>query len=235
MFASARNCSPWSLGALHELREVERLAERRQLVVEDILAPPLQQVVELLTYESGVVAADSGGQQLGEVQRLVEALASAGHAADVEQHHLAQHLADVAARVGVVAHIGHAHGREPLGAHLQDALLHVGRDPRIQPVRDDVVELAEVVRERAHVQRPELDIRETELRNDGLTVRDRRLRQVDPDEPTLGQAERHRNNVRATAAAELQEAAAFDRLPGACQTRLPWSQAGRGASAQRAG
>src|SRR5690606_16776620 len=83
------------------------------------------------------------------------------------EHHVAHDAAAVPARLGVVADVGHAVGGEVAAADVQHARLHLFRHPGVHPVADDVVELADVLRDVEDVEVAQLDVFHAE-RLDGL-------------------------------------------------------------------
>ena len=87
-------------------------------------------------------------QEAQQRPRLRDALARVGELGGVEDEHVAQRLAQAPAGQGVVADVGHAGRVERRAADRQQAIAHRGRHPRVDAVRDHVVEAARRRRER---------------------------------------------------------------------------------------
>ena len=133
---------------------------------------------------------------------------------------LAQHPAQVAAGVGGVGDVGDPVGGEVGAAGGEHRLAHRLGRPRVQPVRDHVVELAELaVGQREDVAHLEAQVVEPGRGRRRARLRDRAGREVDADRGRLGVGGRDARQVRARAAAELQH------------PRAPW--VGRGQPVQR--
>jgi hypothetical protein len=127
---------------------------------------------------------------------------------DVEAQHVARRVAQVGAGIGVVGDERDAVRRQAIGARREQRVARPGWDPRIDAVRDHVVEPAEVVRERLDVALEQPHVAGAELGGERGPAGDRLGGEVDADELAAGQAERHRDQVAAVAAAQLQHAAA---------------------------
>jgi len=81
------------------------------------------------------------------------------------------------------------------------------RQPRVHAVRDDEVELAGRGVERREVRFDELDVRQPEGADRSPPLLDRSRREVAADEAGAGQRHRHRDEVSAVVAADLEQAA----------------------------
>ena len=121
---------------------------------------------------------------------------------------VAQHAPEVAAGLRVVGDVG-----DPVRAssaardRRQQRVARVRRDPAVDAVGDDVVELAErAVGQLAHVALAQLDVGQPDLGDRGAALLDRLGGEVDADRADAGRRRRHRHQVAAGAAADLQHA-----------------------------
>ena len=124
------------------------------------------------------------------------------------QHHLAKNVPRVPARPRVVTQIHDALRRKQIAAERHETVANVGRNPRIESVRDDVVELAGIP----------IEIAEILLAQTQRSVASNRRwcdfppataarRKVHADKTTRRKKVRHRNQVAAVAAADFEHAA----------------------------
>jgi len=123
------------------------------------------------------------------------------------QHHLAQHLAGVPAGVGVVADEGDSRRCQQLTTHCHQLLTHVGRHPRIDPVRHNVIELAVFRPDLEDVRHLEGDVVELQSGHGSQSGGYWLIRQVDAGEVAGGQRVRHRNQVAGISASDLEHPA----------------------------
>ena len=132
-------------------------------------------------------------------------------AVELEGEQLAQGLAQPVAGQRVVADERDAAGRQHVRGEREQPLAHRVGHPRVDAVRDDVVE---ALLGRLEVLDPDLleaHVGEAELVRARSGQRDRAARQVEADEARLGQRERHAEQVAAVAAADLEHATARGR------------------------
>jgi hypothetical protein len=118
---------------------------------------------------------------------------------------LTQHLAQVTAGVGGVGEIGDAVGREVRAAGGQRRLAHRLADPRVEAVRDHIVELAELsVGQGEDVAHLEAQVVEPCCGRRRTRFRDRAGREIDPERGGIRARRGDAGEVRARAAPELQ-------------------------------
>jgi len=117
----------------------------------------------------------------------------------------------VTARINVVAHERHAVGREAVGDERQQAVPDLGRNPGIDPVRDDVVEPPGIRRKVGEIVHREGDVPQLEALGRAPPRGDRCRREVETDELAPRQPIGHRQQVCRIAARDLKYAAALDR------------------------
>ena len=96
--------------------------------------------------------------------------------------HLAQHLANVAAGIKVVADQGYARGRQPLPADCEQTVARVLRHPGINAVSNDVIELARLRAQIAQITGVDFDVAEAQGANVVASEGYRRRSQVDAQE-----------------------------------------------------
>src|SRR5215218_8655208 len=80
------------------------------------------------------------GEEFHQGFALANALPRVGHAAHVISHYAARNVTRVAPRITIVAHERDALGREVLTEYCEYLVTHDRRNPRIDAMRDDVVE-----------------------------------------------------------------------------------------------
>ena len=213
---------------VRELVEVHRVVDRRQVVVEQERRIAVGHLLELALHHGRVFVrrCSAAGEQPCQRLGLGDPLPRVGQVVDVEVQHLPHHPAQVAARIHVIAHERDAARREVLCKHREQAVPHLGRDPGIQPVRDDVVELAGVRPEVDQVARGERDVSQSQPRGRAPPRLDRSRGEVEADELALRQSVGHRQQVCRIAARDLEDAAAARSSPVSCRTAWRWSQAG---------
>src|SRR5579872_2777800 len=116
----------------------------------------------------------------------------------------------MAARVCVVADVRDAVWGEMGFADVEDPFANRRGHPRIQPMGDDVVELAKTRIEVHQIELLQADVREPELIDQLLATRDGRLCKINAGEMTLWQGERHGNQVSTIATGQFQNSATID-------------------------
>ena len=125
-----------------ELVEPHGIVDRRQIVVEQGIVTVLHDVFRLFVVDLREQAA-----------RFRDALRGVFDASRVVQQDLTDHLSRVAAGIDVVADERDALGRQAFAADGQQAVAHVRRNPGVEAVGEDVIELAFVRAEIAQVRR----------------------------------------------------------------------------------
>src|SRR6266481_3316399 len=114
---------------------------------------------------------------------------------DVKFHQVADHAAHVPAGISVVADVSHAVGRQVAAANRQDFVLHLGGNPGINPVANDVIVGPVVILDVHNALGFELDVGESQGVNNFLSHGDLSGRQVDAEEFALGQRQGHGDEV----------------------------------------
>jgi hypothetical protein len=147
------------------------------------------------------------GDEADDLPCLGDLLQGVGDAARIEGHQRARDLARAAARVGVVTDIGDAVRAQMRCADGENPLLDGRRDPRVQAVRDEIVERPEAPGNVLNVLVMEDDIAQPEGGRHRRPLRNCLRCQINADESTARQCERHRDKIRAVAAAQLQHMA----------------------------
>lgn len=131
------------LGSLHELVEVERLVDLLQVLVEDVAVAGLLDQVQLVLQQGTVGVRGLGhrvGQEGQQILRLLHLDVRLAELPGVIGEHVANHAAEMPARIRVVADVGHAARAELPRADFQDLLLDRRGNPRVHAVANDVVE-----------------------------------------------------------------------------------------------
>src|SRR5208283_1619855 len=126
------------------------------------------------------------------------------------EHHVAQHLANVTPRQRVVADVSYALGRQMIVRDSQNHVANWFGNPRINSVRDDVIELAELGANLHDVGRLQFQVLQAYLPGGFAAPEDRSLCKIEADKVTAGKRERHRNQIPAVAASNLKHAATVD-------------------------
>ena len=142
---------------------------------------------------------------------MLEPQLRAGDVPRLILQHPAHHLAQVATGEGVVADKSDAVRGQIRATDGHDLVAHRWRHPGVDPVSDDVVELAEAGVQIHDVEMVEVNVRQSQLGGQRLSGGDWHSGQVDPGEAAAGKRERHRNQVGAVATPQLQHAARFHR------------------------
>src|SRR5579872_1604277 len=196
---------------LDEIGEIGGEVRRHEFVMEQrpgiIVEHALHLILDERQHRLGVDIA-GGEQHLKKLARSFDALLSAGNIADMEQHHVAKHLADAASGKGVEANEDDAARREVTMRDRHQPVAHRFGNPRIEAVRDDVIELSKRGTEVHDIGHIEPDIFETEIANLFASKRDGLYGEVESGEGAVRKHERHRNQVSPVAGAEFKDAAA---------------------------
>jgi hypothetical protein len=117
IFGFRRKLQAERTGMLHELVEIERLVDLGQLVMEKvrrrIMHHPLQflveQTAEFVRFRLGI------GEKFKQRLSLMNLGEGIGRIIDMIQHHLPEHVANMTARIGVVADKSHPMGGQTGG------------------------------------------------------------------------------------------------------------------------
>src|ERR1700722_13475543 len=97
----------------------------------------------------------------------------------------------MAARQGIVADVDEPVGFEALCREPQQGAAHNGRNPGVDAVRDDVVELSEPSAALCYIAGEETDVVEAGRARQTAAERNRRLGEIDADESGGRRGERH--------------------------------------------
>jgi hypothetical protein len=128
----------------------------------------------------------------------------------VAKEDFAEHAAGVAAGVGVVADEGDSLGREAFAAEGEEGVADGGRDPGIEAVGEDVVEIGGTGDEVAEVGDTEVEVAEVEIAGYATGSGDGLRGEVDAGEMALREVVGEGDQVPAGAATDLEDAAAGD-------------------------
>jgi hypothetical protein len=207
---------------LHELVKVERRADGREVVVVEQRVGAVEHPLQLLAQHPGVrscgVHRDDGSH---EVLGVGEPLGRGLDLLKVVGQDVARHVAQVGARVGVVAHERDPLRRQHPPRELQQRAAGGRRDPRVHAVGDHVVDGAKP-RQRldlAELVRPQLDVPKPCRRGQRPPPGDRRCRRVHAHDDGAGQRLGDRQRIGPVPAAELQHPAPGGR--GRVQPKQP--------------
>ena len=203
---------PVAPGALDEVDEQQGLVELGEVVVKQDGVGLLALVFEGVLEDRGRERTRRRGlrEKSDEASRLRDSFGGLLDVPHVPPHHLAHRVSDVAPGERVVAHVRDAVRRERSGGDREHPLLHGRRHPRIEAVRDDVVERAGIRRVQ-QVGVEERDVGQAERGDLRAALLDGRARGVQSDERAPRKNVRHGDEVAAVAAAQLEHAAAFGR------------------------
>jgi hypothetical protein len=198
-------------GVPGELVEVHRIVAFRHVIVRHVL-------VRLLLDEPDLFASQRAVRSIGNRPRQeVEQRPSRAHPFGcvfdpprLEQHHVANHSVRRPPGQRVVADIGDTIRREILAADRQHPVADLRRDPRVDAVRDDVVEGAVLRADRGDVVLAQLDVGQAGSGDQRLAGPDLPVREVYAGESGARQRRCHRDQVVAVPAAKLEHPAGFD-------------------------
>ena len=142
---------------------------------------------------------------------MLNPLLGRGEVPHVKEHHLAQHGGQVGAGVGIVADESDALWRQALVADRQQLIAHCFGNPRINAVRNDVVEWSPRRVDRQNILLNQSAVLEPEMRDQLLPLLNRRAREVHSRELAFRQSPGHGDQVLGMAAAQFQHATVRDR------------------------
>ena len=167
-----------------ELVEPYGIVDRCQIVVEQGIVAVLHDVFRLFVVDLREQAA-----------RFRDTLRGVFDGSRVVQQDLTNHLSRVAAGIDVVAHERDALGCQAFAADRQQTIAHVRRNPGVEAVGEDVIELAYVRAEIAQICRAQAYVGESQFRGDRTAGGNRGSGQIDADEVALRQIVRLWNQV----------------------------------------
>ena len=142
-----------------------------------------------------------------QTSRLVEPSARVDEVLDVRTQDVPRDLADSTSGQRVVTDEHHAVLREPAPPERKERITDVRRDPRVNAVRDDVIERAVRRRQLRQILMHECDIGQSQFGDGPSTRLDRTLGEIAADELRRRQRERHRNQIRAVVASDFEHPA----------------------------
>ncbi len=145
----------------------------------------------------------------------------------VVERHIAQHLPRVPSGQGVVADEADSVRRQPFAADGKQAIADIRRDPRIQTMSHDVVELAVPRANIPQIRCLKGDVLEAERSCHAACGGDGGFGEVDAKELGARQSVCHGDQVAAVAAADFQHTAGNDRREVHAQQRANGCQAVR--------
>ena len=137
---------PVRRGRLEEFGEIECLIFLLQKVVCDVTVIGFAQRLELLPQKPvvGRLPVARFQEELDERFALINFGTDIAKPGGVHPHHVAQQAAYAPTGLAIIADVGHAAGLQALPAKAKNGLSDLLRHPRIDAVRDDVIEFAEV-------------------------------------------------------------------------------------------
>ena len=146
------------------------------------------------------------GENARELARFDKAHARVFEVIDMRMQDFPRRLPHAAARQGVEAHEHDAIRRKARAGQRKQRVANGRRHPRIDAVRDDVVECAVRRRKRRQVFFDEGDVRQSQLGNHPASGIECARRQIAADELRRRQAHCHRNQIGAIVAAHFEHA-----------------------------
>ena len=160
----------------------------------------------------GIVARDPLSQHREHLPGGGDALLGPFELARVEPHRVPGHRPQAAARQRVVADVCHAVPLEHSAAQREQPVAHRLGDPRVHAVRDHVVEAAQLAGIKGgQIRLGEGHVCRAEASSPVASDRERLGIEVQADELATGQGRRHRDEIAAVAAAQLEHPAALGR------------------------
>ena len=159
---------------------------------------------------SGVIARHRRGNERDQRTRGRDLRRLVRNFARVELEHFPHGAAHVASRQRVVADERHATGRQMARDQRQYVGAHVRRYPRVEAVRDDVVEAAHVRGKFAQVELQKADVGEAQVACHARGARHGTRGEIEADERRVRQRGGDRHQVRAIAACEFEDPARRD-------------------------
>ena len=133
-------------GVLHKFKEVHRMICIGHFIVVGDLRANLFHLLQLLFHHQaiGIALRSRLNQETKQLKPRGNPLQRVFDALRPVKHHFPNHRANKTARLCVVADKCNSIRREQLSAERQQAIAHRLWDPGIEPVRNDVIELAEL-------------------------------------------------------------------------------------------
>ena len=202
-----------SSGVLDEFGKVQGMMDRAQLVMIDGFRTSLLHLLQLLLDQQakGVARRPGFNDEAQERERPGDLFFGILDAPHMTEHHFPDHLAQMTAGQSVVADKGNSVRGEQLAAKGEQAISHGLRNPGIEAVRDDVIELPEFGTHIKEIALKQAHVGQCELANPRLAAFDRQAGQVESDEFAAGNGVAHGDEVSALIAGDFEHAAAIDR------------------------
>src|SRR6202000_1846553 len=148
--------------------------------------------------------------ELQEFDARSDALVRVGDAFGAKKHCIAANAAHVATGQRVITEECHAPGGEKRGAERDKTVAHRLRNPGIDAVSKNVVELSELRSNCEDIAFKEANVGQSQFADALPTTFDRQARKIESDELSAGNGIGHRNDVRALAAADFEHTAILD-------------------------
>ena len=209
----AQKLQSMPLGVIDEFVKITGLVGLLEVFMSDVKITHPGDLGEFFPHGTGIgiVTVLEGGLQKGKKgARLTDPLRGTGSPPRVEFHHFPQ--SGTRARTGerVEADIGHADRRQQTRAERQELIPDGSGDPRINPVRDDIVKGPESRTDVLQAHGMEFDIGKLQRRHTGLRFRNVLGREIDPHKLAARPGRRERQQIPSAGASYLQH-------PGALQ------------------
>jgi hypothetical protein len=194
-----------------EFPEVDRVIGFGEIVVVERIVGNLRDPLELgVKQRIGLVLRYARLRKRGgKLPRPVQPRLRTVDAVDVEAQDFPNRLPHVTAGVDVIADEHDAVRPQPPSCQGEHRVAHPRRNPRVDAVRDHVVEFAQRFRQLTQGSRYKHD-GEPQIGGGLPRRRDGARREIAADELAIGQACRHRQQIGSAAAAELEDAAGRD-------------------------
>src|SRR5581483_378648 len=198
-------------GALDEFVEVNWNVEGCEVVVVDRAGTQSPHTLEFAFEQLPVRVGLRPGfhNALDELDSLMHAFFGAGSVTRLEKHHVTDHISNVSAGIGVIADISDAIRGQSFPADGEHFLLYFGRNPGIDTMSDDVVELALRACNVTQIDLLEFQVGEAESFRHRSPLLNGPLRKVYTQTLALREAESHGNQIRSIAATQFQNPAGF--------------------------
>src|SRR6516165_6683348 len=182
----------------HEFIKIKGTVNLAQVIVKEGLVRVFEQTFELRLNGSHVIVRFYFGssEELQESACLAGDVSRVFKSRGVESHHAANKVPQMVPGISIVADIGYTLRVKHLPANCQHVLTNSWRNPGIETMGDNEVEVAEVRRVRRHqINRMQADVLQPKLGNHAVSQGNRTLRKIQPNKIAGRQMERHRNEV----------------------------------------
>ena len=201
-----------SFGMPSELPEVDWLIHRAKVVMIKSGVGVFEATLHFLFHDllENIRRRARFGDELEETARLANLLEWIGKIAGVILHHTAREIAKVIAGIGVVSDVSDPVLAKVIATNLKDAIANGRRHPRIKAMSNDVIETRVAESSLRNVADPQIDVGDVHGFDDFAATTDRVRGEINSREVGVRQGGRHRNEIRAIAATEFQNASTFN-------------------------